>query len=135
MFIITNDIFEQFTSYTLSVAPLFALMGFVAAYSGVGAQMFNAINKFIGHWRGGLAMATQVACAVFGAINGSYPATIGTMCAVAYPEMRRFKYDVTLSTCCNSRRLDAGKSNSAEPDAHHLRLRHRGLDRPAFLAE
>jgi len=79
-------------SFAYTVGPIFGLMGFFASFSGVGANLFNAINAFIGHWKGGLAMATQVASAGFGAICGSPPATISTFSAIAYPEMRRLNY-------------------------------------------
>jgi TRAP-type mannitol/chloroaromatic compound transport system permease large subunit len=83
--VVASDLFQNFSSYTLSVAPIFGLMGFLASYSGIGASLFTAADKFLGHLRGGIASATQVACAVFGAICGSIPATIATMSTVAYP--------------------------------------------------
>ena len=92
-----GEITTQFSSYAITVAPLFGLMGFIACYTGLGANLFEVIDRFIGHWRGGLAIATEVACAGFGAICGSAPATIGTMCAVAYPEMRKNGYSPTLA--------------------------------------
>ncbi len=95
--ILVGEITTQFSSYAITVAPLFGLMGFIAYYSGMGASLFNVIDKFLGHWRGGLAIATEVACAGFGAICGSAPATIGTMCAVAYPEMRKNGYSPTIA--------------------------------------
>ena len=95
--IMVGEITTQFSSYSLTVAPLFGLMGFIAYYTGIGSNLFRVIDKFIGHWRGGLAIATEVACAGFGAICGSAPATIGTMCAVAYPEMRKNNYSPTLA--------------------------------------
>lgn len=96
--VVSSDLFTNFSSFTLSVAPLFGLMGFFASYSGIGTQIFNAADKFIGHKRGGIASATQMACAVFGAICGSVPATIGTMSTVAYPEMKKRGYDPSFST-------------------------------------
>jgi TRAP-type mannitol/chloroaromatic compound transport system permease large subunit len=63
--IVVSDILTQFTSYTICVVPLFSLMGYLASYSGVGEGLFNLANKFIGHFRGGLALATQAACALF----------------------------------------------------------------------
>lgn len=92
-----GEITTQFSSYAITVAPLFGLMGFIAYYTGIGSNLFRVIDKFIGHWRGGLAIATEVACAGFGAICGSAPATIGTMCAVAYPEMRKNNYSPTIA--------------------------------------
>lgn len=95
--ILTGELMTNFSSYALTVGAMFGLMGFMANYSGVGAKLFGAVNSYIGHWRGGLAMATQVACAGFGAICGSVPATIGTMSAIAYPQMRERGYSTGLS--------------------------------------
>ena len=95
---VASDIFTNFGSYTLTVAPIFGLMGFLASYSGIGESLFNAADKFIGHKRGGIASSVQVASAVFGAICGSIPATMGTMVAVALPEMDKRKYKTSLST-------------------------------------
>ena len=90
--IMVSELTTQFSSYALTVGALFGLMGFLANYTGLGKQLFRAVNSYIGHWRGGLAMATQVACAGFGAICGSVPATIGTMSAIAYPQMKERGY-------------------------------------------
>jgi tripartite ATP-independent transporter DctM subunit len=81
----------------MSVVPLFGLMGYLAHYSGIGEKLFTTANKFIGHHSGGLAVATDVACAGFGAICGSVPATIATMGSIAYPQMKRYKYQDSLS--------------------------------------
>ncbi len=97
---ITNDILSYFSNYTLTVGPLFGLMGFFALYSGIGAQLFGAVNSLMGHKPGGLAMATQVACAGFGAICGSVPACISTMSAIAYPEMRKRNYSPAIAGPC-----------------------------------
>lgn len=99
MQIVTQEITTNFSKYTMSVAPMFAMMGFAAYYSGLGSRMFNACQAFLGHRRGGLAMATTVACTFFGAICGSAPATVGTMSAVAYPEMKKRGYHPKLSCC------------------------------------
>jgi tripartite ATP-independent transporter DctM subunit len=96
---VTAEITGNFSKYTLSVAPMFALMGYIAYHSGLGARLFNACQKCLGHYRGGMAMATAVACAFFGAICGSGPATIGTMSAVAYPEMKKAGYHPKISCC------------------------------------
>ncbi len=95
---VASDIFTNFASYTLTVAPVFGLMGFLASYSGIGESLFNAADKFIGHKRGGIASSVQVASALFGAICGSIPATMGTMVTVALPEMEKRKYKDSLST-------------------------------------
>jgi tripartite ATP-independent transporter DctM subunit len=90
--------FERASSYTLVVVPLFMLMGYLAARSGLSQTLFRAANAWLGHWRGGLAMATVGACAGFAAICGSSVATGATMCSVALPEMRRYRYADSLST-------------------------------------
>jgi tripartite ATP-independent transporter DctM subunit len=90
--------FERASSYTLVVVPLFMLMGYLAARSGLSQNLFRAANVWLGHWRGGLAMATVGACAGFAAICGSSVATGATMCSVALPEMRRYRYADSLST-------------------------------------
>lgn len=92
-----SELTANFSKYTMSVAPMFILMGFVAYHSGVGGKLFNACQKVLGHHRGGMAMATAVACGIFGAICGSGPATIGTMSAVAYPEMKKIGYHPKVS--------------------------------------
>lgn len=93
-----SDVYATFSSYTLSVIPMFVWMGFIAYYSGVGTSLYKFAYRFIGHWRGGLAIATQAACAMFGAICGSNTATAATISAIALPEMRKYKYDDSLST-------------------------------------
>ena len=96
--IVRQGPFERATSYTLVVIPLFVLMGYLAARAGLSHKLFHAANVWLGHWRGGLAMATIGACAGFSAICGSSVATGATMCTVALPEMRRFRYADSLST-------------------------------------
>jgi C4-dicarboxylate transporter, DctM subunit len=90
--------FERASSYTLVVIPLFVLMGYAAAQAGLSRGLFHAANVWLGHWRGGLAMATVGACAGFAAICGSSVATGAAMCTVALPEMRRYRYADSLST-------------------------------------
>ena len=90
--------FERATSYTLVVIPLFVLMGFLSAHAGLSRSLFQAANVWVGHLRGGLAMATVIGSAGFGAICGSSLATAATICTVALPEMRRYRYSDTLST-------------------------------------
>ena len=90
--------FERATSYTLVVIPLFVLMGYLASQSGLSASLFRAANVWLGHLRGGLAMATVVGCAGFGAICGSSLATSATIATVALPEMKRYRYADTLAT-------------------------------------
>nr|HPN08198.1 TRAP transporter large permease [Syntrophales bacterium] len=96
--LLARDFFSVFSSYNLTVIPLFILMGQVAHYSGISGRLFNAAHKFIGHLPGGLAMATIGACAFFAAICGSTTATSATMATVALPQMKKFNYDPALAT-------------------------------------
>jgi len=85
------------SDFNLIVIPLFILMGTLAASSELSHSAFYVANKWMGHLRGGLAMATVGACAAFGAVCGSAVATATTMCTAAFPEMRRHKYADELS--------------------------------------
>lgn len=87
-------------SYDAAVMPLFILMGAFASSSGLSRDFYTAAFKWIGHVRGGLAMATIGACAAFAAVCGSSLATAATMGSVALPEMRRFNYKPHLATGC-----------------------------------
>jgi tripartite ATP-independent transporter DctM subunit len=89
--------FETGLSYTLSVIPLFILMGNFVVRANLAAELYHAAYMFLGHRRGGLAMATVVACGVFGAICGSAIATTATFTKVAFGPMRRFGYKNYLS--------------------------------------
>jgi tripartite ATP-independent transporter DctM subunit len=93
-----TKIYETGRNYTLSVVPLFILMGSFTTRAGMSQELFRAAYAFIGHLRGGLAMATVLACAGFGAICGSSIATAATMSKVAYPSMKRFGYSDALAT-------------------------------------
>ena len=90
--------FSKFSSYTLSIIPLFVLMGEFATRGGLNAQLYQAARGWLGHRRGGLAMATIGGCAAFGALSGSSLATAATMSQVAGPEMRRQGYSGALSS-------------------------------------
>jgi C4-dicarboxylate transporter DctM subunit len=90
--VMAKDIFDVFSSYSLTVIPLFILMGQVAANSGIGKKLYHSAFRFIGHVPGGLAMATVVGCTLFGAICGSSTATAATFTTVSVPEMRRYRY-------------------------------------------
>jgi tripartite ATP-independent transporter DctM subunit len=86
------------SSYSMSVIPLFVLMGQFAFVSGISQDIYKAVHNWLGHLRGGLAMATIVACSGFAAICGSSLATGATMAKVAVPEMRKYGYDLSLAT-------------------------------------
>src|SRR5687767_3699517 len=93
-----TKIYETGRNYTLSVVPLFILMGNFVTRAGMSQELFRAAYAFIGHLRGGLAMATIVGCAGFGAICGSSIATAATFAKVAYPSMKKFGYSDSLAT-------------------------------------
>lgn len=93
-----TETFTTFSSYSLSIVPLFLLMGQFATLGGMSTSLFNAAESWLGHRRGGVAMAAVGACAGFGAICGSSLATAATMGQVALPELRRYGYPGGLST-------------------------------------
>jgi C4-dicarboxylate transporter, DctM subunit len=95
---VQTKIYETGRNYTLSVVPLFILMGNFVTRAGLSRELFRCAYAFIGHLRGGLAMATILACAGFGAICGSSIATAATMAKVAYPSMKKFGYSDALAT-------------------------------------
>ena len=96
--LLATNVWEQFSSYGLSVIPLFVLMGQFAYRGGVTERLYDAAYKWVGHLPGGLAGTTVAACAGFSAICGSNSATTATMGTIALPEMRRYGYDPALAT-------------------------------------
>ena len=95
---LNNSTYSRFSSYTLSVVPLFLLMGQLATKAGLNRALFRACSAWFGHFRGGLAIASVGGCAMFGSICGSSLATAATMSQVALPEMRRYGYSNSLIT-------------------------------------
>ena len=93
-----TNTYHQFANYTLSVIPLFILMGALAERSGLSTSLFKAAEGIAGRLRGGLAMAVIWACTAFGAICGSSVATTATFGRAALPELLRFKYDPGFAT-------------------------------------
>jgi len=96
--LLSNVPLSVLTDYNLSVIPMFILMGAFASHSGMSRELFGAGRAWLGHRRGGLALATVAACGGFSAINGSSVATAATMTQVALPEMRRYGYPQSFST-------------------------------------
>ena len=94
---VQTKIYETGRNYTLSVVPLFILMGNFVTRAGMSQELFRAAYTFIGHLRGGLAMATVWASAGFGGICGSSIATAATFAKVAYPSMKKFGYSDRLA--------------------------------------
>jgi len=95
---VSATLWGTFSKYGLTVIPLFIFMGQIAFYSGVNEKLYNAAYKWVGQIRGGIAMATIMACAAFSAICGSNAATAATMTTVALPQMNKYKYEPMLST-------------------------------------
>lgn len=91
-------IIDTSQDYGLSVIPLFILMGLFVNKGGISRELYAVSNAFLGHFKGGLAMATIVACGGFAAICGSSLATAATMSKVAMPEMRKYGYSDKLSS-------------------------------------
>jgi tripartite ATP-independent transporter DctM subunit len=96
--ILATDIWGQFSSYGLSVIPLFIFMGYICFNSGISVRLYDTAYKWVGQVRGGIAMATIVADEFFAAICGSNTATAATMGTVALPQMKKYGYDPVLST-------------------------------------
>jgi tripartite ATP-independent transporter DctM subunit len=96
--LLASDVFEIFSSYGLTVIPLFVLMGQLSFQSGISRRLFEAAYVVLGNRKGGLAMATIGTCAGFSAISGSTNATAATMATVALPEMKRYGYNMGLAT-------------------------------------
>src|SRR3954469_4625936 len=96
--IIGHTSMRTVTDYTFGVIPMFLLMGAFVSNSGMSRELFRAANAFLGHFKGGLGIATIAACAGFAAISGSSVATAATFSTVAYPEMRRFNYPQSFAT-------------------------------------
>jgi len=93
-------LYSTFASYYLVVVPLFTWMGYIGFHSGISSHLYDAAYKLVGGLKGGLMMATTMACAAFGAICGSTTATAATFTALAWPEMKKRGYDPSLSTAC-----------------------------------
>ena len=93
-----NLAYARLSNYDIVVIPLFLLMGQFATHGGLSASLFRFVEAFMGHFKGGIAMAAIGACAGFGAICGSSLATAATMGQVALPQLRRFGYSGALST-------------------------------------
>src|SRR4030043_2259234 len=92
-----TETWSNFSSYGLTVIPPFILMGTICFHSGVNENLYHTAYKWFGRLRGGIAMATVMACAGFAAICGSNSATAATMTTVALPEMKKYKYNEALS--------------------------------------
>ena len=94
----------KIVDFNFSVIPLFVMLSIVLFEYGVGENMFRAMQRWLGHFSGGMAAATSAACAFLGTITGAAPAATALMAKVAYPEMRKFNYEpaLSLAVCCAS---------------------------------
>jgi C4-dicarboxylate transporter DctM subunit len=90
--LLSRDFYDIFSSYGLTVIPMFVLMGQIAFNGGIGRKLYDVFYAFIGNIRGGLAMATVAACCAFGTVSGSSPGTAATFAVVGLPEMKRYGY-------------------------------------------
>jgi tripartite ATP-independent transporter DctM subunit len=90
--------YSMTASYSLCVIPFFILMGELCFQAGLSEKLYQAAYQWVGRFRGGLSMATVLACGAFSAVSGSSLATAATMGAVSLPEMKRYKYADTLAT-------------------------------------
>ncbi len=91
---------DKVATYSLSVIPLFILMGALALHGGIGRELYVACVRWLGRLPGGLAIATTMANAMFGACSGSSLAAAATFTKLSLPEMTHYKYDIKLSTGC-----------------------------------
>lgn len=98
MAMVNQQILDIGMGFGLSVLPLFILMGVFVARSGLADDLYECCNRWMGHFRGGLSMATIVSCGGFAAVSGSSLATVATMAKVAIPSMRRYKYADSFAT-------------------------------------
>ncbi len=96
--LLSRDFYDVYSSYGLTIIPMFVFMGQIAFNAGISRRLYDAAYKFVGAYRGGLATATVVACTAFGAVSGSSPATAATMATVGLPEMKRYNYAPELAT-------------------------------------
>jgi C4-dicarboxylate transporter DctM subunit len=98
--ILGTEPYSQIASYVLACVPLYILMGIIVSLTGIAGDLYNTANKWIGSVKGGLAIATTMACGAFAAICGSSDASAAAMGKVAYPEMKKFGYDQKLASAC-----------------------------------
>jgi len=94
---IGTDMWNIFSNYGLTVIPMFILVGEFVHYAGYNDGLYHATYKWFGHYKGGLAITTIMACAAFSAISGSNTATAATMSSVAIPAMRKYGYHPQLN--------------------------------------
>lgn len=123
--------FTSAANYTFVVMPLFMLMGDVAFHGNLTSDAYNCARRFCGHLRGGLAITTTVASAMFGAVCGSGSTTALIMTQVAWPEMKKNGYDPGCGPWLHRRFRPSGHPHSAQHPADHVRPAVRRVHRPS----
>ena len=123
--------FSSVADYQLTTIPMFILMAYFSASSGLARDLYAAAAAWLSHIRGGLAIATVFACGIFGAMSGASTAAASVMSRIAMPEMRRHGYSEELARGLDRRRRDARHSHPAEHRHGDLRHRDADLDRQA----
>jgi C4-dicarboxylate transporter DctM subunit len=98
--VIATIFYSNMASYIMSVLPLFVAMGVFCSYSGMSKGLYSTAYKWVGKFRGGLSIATIVACAGFAAVSGTSVGTAVTIGTIALPEMKKYRYDDRLATGC-----------------------------------
>jgi len=98
--VIATIFYSNMASYIMSVLPLFVAMGVFCSYSGMSKGLYSTAYKWVGRFRGGLSIATIVACAGFAAVSGTSVGTAVTIGTIALPEMKKYRYDDRLATGC-----------------------------------
>jgi C4-dicarboxylate transporter, DctM subunit len=98
LILLPQDVYDTLSNYPLSVIPMFILMGSFAFSSGISQRLYSTSYTWFGQYRGGLTIATVIACSGFAAICGSTAATAATMGKIALPEMEKYGYDDVLAT-------------------------------------
>jgi TRAP-type mannitol/chloroaromatic compound transport system permease large subunit len=114
--ILSNDFVSTFNNETLAVITMFIVMGTLAYHSGISNRLYGTTHKLVGHMRGGLAMATVLACAGFAAMCGSTTATAASIGKIALSEMKKYHYNPVLAMGCVAP-PDFGDHDTAQ---HHL---------------
>ena len=130
--LLVRDVWDVFSSYNLTVIPLFVFMGQIAFHAGISRRLYDSAYVLLGHRKGGLAMTTVGACAGFSAICGSTNATAATMATVALPEMKRYGYDMSFGhrhRCCSRQ---PRHSHTPQRDFHRIWYYDRTIYRQAF---
>ena len=128
-----TDMWGIFSNYGLTVIPMFILVGEFVHYGGYNHGLYYATYRWFGHYKGGLAITTIMACAAFSAISGSNTATAATMSKVAIPEMKKYNYHPQLNAGAVAAGATLGVLIPPQHRARRLRALYGTINREAFL--